>query len=70
MTLASKESYKLKKFIKELEPCKGRHTELVSVYIPAGYDINKINTHLAQEQGTAVNIKSTQTRKNNNFQLN
>ena len=30
---------KLKKFIKELEAIKGRHTELVSVYVPQGYDL-------------------------------
>ena len=64
MSIPSKERYKLKKFIKELEDYRGRHTELVSVYIPAGYDINKVNTHLSQEQGTATNIKSTATRKN------
>ncbi len=55
---------KLRKVIKELETYRGRHTELVSVYIPAGYDIVKIINHLAQEQGTAENIKSTATRKN------
>ncbi|MGM5483186.1 MAG: peptide chain release factor aRF-1, partial [Nanobdellota archaeon] len=37
---------------------------LVSVYIPSGYDINKITTHLSDEQGTAGNIKSPSTRKN------
>lgn len=56
--------HKLRKFINNLKKFRGRHTELVSVYIPAGYDINKINTHLAQEQGTAVNIKDKNNRKN------
>lgn len=64
MNLTSKQRRTLKKFIKELELYRGRHTELVSVYIPAGYDINKIINHLQQEQGTAENIKSTATRKN------
>ena len=54
----------MKKFIKELEKHKGRHTELVSVYIPKDYDIIKIINHLDQEKGTATNIKSTATRKN------
>ncbi|GIU68858.1 MAG: peptide chain release factor 1 [Candidatus Woesearchaeota archaeon] len=53
---------KLKHFIKELEPIRGRHTELVSVYIPAGYDMNAIINHLQQEQGTATNIKSKTNR--------
>lgn len=64
MSLTSKQEYQLRKFIKTLEEFRGRHTELVSVYIPAGYDINKITTHLSQEQGTATNIKSATTRKN------
>ena len=64
MTITAKQKYELKKFVKELEGHRGRHTELVSVYIPAGYDLNKIMNHLNQEQGTAANIKSSQTRKN------
>lgn len=62
--ITDKEKYKLKKFVKELVNFKGRGTELVSVYIPAGYDLNKITTHISQEQGTATNIKSKQTRDN------
>jgi len=64
MALTTKQKHELKKFVKELSEYRGRHTELVSVYIPAGYDINKIINHLSQEQGTATNIKSTSTRKN------
>ena len=64
MAITSAQRFKLKKLIKELRKHKGRHTELVTVYIPAGYDIVKIQQHLTQEQGTAVNIKSTSTRKN------
>ncbi len=62
--ISAKERFKLKHFIKELEQHRGRHTELISVYVPAGYDLNKINSHLAQEQGTAANIKSKGTRDN------
>ena len=57
-----KEKYKFKKFIRDLSTIRGRHTELVSVYIPAGYDIIKIIQHLSQEQGTASNIKDKTTR--------
>lgn len=56
--------HKLKKLIKELAGYRGRHTELVTVYVPAGYDLNAIINHLYQEAGTASNIKSTSTRKN------
>jgi len=62
--VSAKEKLKLKHIIKELEKHRGRHTELVSVYIPAGYDLNKIINHLQQEQGTASNIKSSSTRNN------
>ena len=59
----SKEKQRLKKFIRQLEVIRGRHTELVSVYIPAGYELVKIIQHLQQEQGTAENIKSKDNRK-------
>ena len=59
-----KAKYELRKFIDELSKYRGRHTELVSVYVPAGYDLNKIISHLQQEQSTAMNIKSATTRKN------
>jgi len=64
MTLTENERYHLKKLIKELDSYSARHTEFVTVYVPAGYDLIKIIQHLAQEQGTASNIKSAQTRKN------
>ncbi len=62
--LDSKQQYKLRKFISELKQYRGRHTEFVTVYIPAGYDLIKIIQHLAQEQGTASNIKDKTTRLN------
>ncbi len=62
--LAAKQQHDLKKLIKELESYKGRHTEFVTVYVPAGYDLTKIIQQIQQEQGTATNIKSASTRKN------
>jgi len=62
--ITAQEKHKLKKFIKDLEDIRGRHTELVSVYIPAGYNLDKVTSQIFQEQGTAVNIKSSSTRKN------
>ncbi len=64
MTITATERFHIKKLVKELEKYRGRHTELVTVYVPAGYEMVKIVQHLAQEQGTASNIKSTSTRKN------
>ncbi len=43
---------------------RGRHTELVSVYVPSGYNITEIINQLIQEKSTAMNIKSKTTRKN------
>lgn len=56
--------YKLKKLIKTLAAIKGRHTELVSVYIPSGFNIHETINQLKQEQSTAENIKSKSVRKN------
>jgi peptide chain release factor subunit 1 len=66
MIMDSKEIqiHKLKKIIKELKSKQGRHTELISLYIPQGYDMNNVLSQLSQEQGTASNIKSKTTRKN------
>ncbi len=64
MSITAHEKFNLKKFIKELESHKAAHTEFVTVYVPVGYDLTKIIQHLAQEQGTASNIKSASTRKN------
>jgi len=64
MKLTEHQKYHLKKFVKKLKSHTARHTEFVTVYIPAGYDISKIIQHLAKEQGTATNIKSAQTKKN------
>jgi len=64
MSLSEKQKHQLKKTIKELEQHRGRHTELVSVYIPQGYEMTKVINHLDQEKGTAMNIKSASTKKN------
>lgn len=63
MSINTKEKLKLKRFIRSLEKVRGRHTELVSVYIPAGYEMIKIIQHLQQEQGTASNIKDKTTQQ-------
>lgn len=64
MALTAYQRHHLKKIVRELESHRGRHTEFVSVYVPAEYDMNKIIGHLQQEQGTATNIKSAATRNN------
>ncbi len=59
-----KERFALRKKLKELEQYRARHTELVSVYIPSGYDIQKVINQLSNELSLSRNIKSASTRKN------
>ena len=54
----------LERLIEELEGYRGRHTELITVYIPAGAAIINTAKQIEQEKSTAVNIKSKNTRKN------
>lgn len=56
--------YELKRLIKKLDGIRGRNTELVSLYIPAGYDMSKISDFVTSEASEAENIKSKNTRKN------
>src|SRR3989344_5254249 len=60
----NKKKYKLKRFISQLKAVRGRHTELVTVYIPKDYNILKVTQQLAQEKDTASNIKDKRTRTN------
>jgi len=57
-----KEKLELEEQIEELESVRGRHTELVTVMIPAGFNIHAVTKQLEAEKSTASNIKSKQTR--------
>ncbi len=59
-----KEKLELKEIITELEDKRGRHTQLVTVMIPAGFNINQVVRQLESEKSTAANIKSKSTRSN------
>ncbi|MEM3405404.1 MAG: peptide chain release factor aRF-1 [Candidatus Pacearchaeota archaeon] len=56
--------YELESILEELNKIKGRHTELISVLIPAGANIHIVADQLEAEKSTADNIKSKTTRKN------
>jgi len=58
------EKLKLEEQITELDGKKARHTELITVYVPKGYNLNNVAKQLETEKSTASNIKSTGTRKN------
>ncbi|MCW1301246.1 MAG: peptide chain release factor aRF-1 [Candidatus Nanoarchaeia archaeon] len=58
------EKIKLKRLLEELKQIKGKHTELISIYVPADFNIEKLKELVNQELGTAQNIKSRTTRRN------
>ncbi len=58
------ELLKIKKIVKELEDVRGRHTELVTVYIPAGANLQETINMLRQEYSLAQNVKDKTVRKN------
>ncbi|MBL7170120.1 MAG: peptide chain release factor 1, partial [Candidatus Aenigmarchaeota archaeon] len=55
---------KLKKLVKSLEKIRGRHTELISLYISSGYNLTEIQNMLRSEYALTQNVKSRQTRNN------
>jgi len=57
------EKLKFRKLIKKLKTFRGRHTELISVYLPPKADVTKLINTLSDEQGTATNIKDRNTGK-------
>lgn len=62
--MTQKEKYNLKRKIEELKSCKGKHTELISLYIPPSKQIYDVNSYLKNELSQSQNIKSKTTRKN------
>jgi len=58
------QKYELETLIEELESYRGRHTELITVMVPAGATLTQTTKQLEDEKGTATNIKSSGTRKN------
>ena len=62
--ISSEKLYEFKKLIKKLKGFRGSGTQMISVYIPAGYPIHETSNKLREELGQASNIKSKQTRTN------
>ncbi len=62
--MKEKERIKLRRLLRKLRSIRGRHTELISVYIPAGASLVDVINQLREERSTAENIKSKQVRKN------
>ncbi len=64
MDRSNLERHRIRKTLEKLKSYRGRHTELISIYIPDGYDINLVAQTVREEYSTAQNIKSKTTRKN------
>ena len=56
--------YLFKKALKELKDKKGKGTELISLYIPAGKRLSDVGQYLREELSQSSNIKSKTTKKN------
>ena len=64
MTISDTDKFELESLIEDLEDIRGRHTELITVYVPAGFTLTQVTKQLEDEKGTATNIKSNTTKKN------
>lgn len=56
------EMWKVKKLIKSLTMARGNGTSMISLIIPPGDQISRVNKMLTEEAGTATNIKSRVNR--------
>ena len=64
MSLTEQQKFELESLVDELKGYRGRHTELITVYVPANFNLVQVTKQLEDEKGTATNIKSNSTRKN------
>ena len=62
MSYSDVERLKIKRMLGELKRKRGRGTELISLYIPAGRPIADVMSVLREEYSTATNIKDRTTR--------
>ncbi len=62
--LTQRQKYDLKRKIEEIKSCRGRHTELISLYVPPNKQIFDVVAYLRNEYSQSQNIKSKTTMKN------
>lgn len=62
--MTERQKYDLRRKIEELKASKGKHTELISLYIPPNKQISDVTSYLKNEYSQSQNIKSKTTRKN------
>jgi len=56
--------YSFQRKLDEIAACKGRATELISLYVPPGKQLSDVMSYLRNEYAQSSNIKSRTTRKN------
>lgn len=62
--MTPRQKYDLKRMLEQIKQCKGKHTELISLYIPSTKKIFDVTSYLRNELSQSQNIKSKTTRKN------
>ncbi len=62
--MTQRQKYDLKRKIEELREARGRHTELISLYVPPNKQIHDVTSYLKNEYSQSQNIKSKATMKN------
>ena len=56
-------AWRVKQFLKDLSDARGDGTSLISLVVPAGGQISRVQQMLSHEKGTASHIKSHATKK-------
>ena len=62
--MSQRQIYDLKRQMEELRKCRGKHTELISLYVPPTKQIFDAMSYLRNEYSQSQNIKSKTTMKN------
>jgi peptide chain release factor subunit 1 len=62
--MTQRQIYDLKRQLEELRRCRGKHTELISLYVPPSKQIFDAMSYLRNEFSQSQNIKSKTTMKN------
>jgi len=62
--MTPRQKYDLKRKLEELKACRGKHTELISLYVPPTKQIFDVTSYLRNEYSQSQNIKSKTTMKN------
>jgi peptide chain release factor subunit 1 len=62
--MTQRQIYDLRRQLEDLKKCRGKHTELISLYVPPSKQIFDVVAYLRNEYSQSQNIKSKTTMKN------